>query len=167
MHPLDMNLTSTTPRQIVPRLEDSVFRLGAGHPACTPNSESSISRSEGYFQDYAALPYFPPNEDQPISLCLVRPWNLLDLHGLVFYFILIIFEALHFILFLSPPHPRRGYLCHHWQAFTVEILYSQSSHLNLVSSKIWSVNQNTLQATMLDTRSMGKHRGYAVVYYIH
>ena len=73
VHPLNMNLTSTTPRQIVPRLEDSVFRLGAAHPACTPNSESSISRSEGYFQDYAALPYFPPNEDQPISLCLVRP----------------------------------------------------------------------------------------------
>ena len=100
---LNMNLTSTTPRQIIPRLEDSVFRLGAAHPACTPNSESSISRSEGYFQDYAALPYFPPNEDQPISLCLFKPWNLLDLHGLVFYFILIIFEALHFILFLSPP----------------------------------------------------------------
>ena len=73
VHPLNMNLTSTTPRQIVPRLEDSVFRLGAAHQACTPNSESSISRSEGYFQDYAALPYFPPNEDQPISLCLVRP----------------------------------------------------------------------------------------------
>ena len=53
-----MNLTSTTPRQIIPRLEDSVFRLGAAHPACTPNSESSISRSEGYFQDYTALPYF-------------------------------------------------------------------------------------------------------------
>ena len=114
---LNMNLTSSTPRKIIPRLKDSVFRLGATHPACTPNSESSISRSKGYFQDYAALPYFPPNEDQPISLCLVRPWNLLDLHGLVFYFILIIFEALHFILFLSPPHPRRGDLCHHWQAF--------------------------------------------------
>ena len=55
---LNMNLTSTTPRQIIPRLEDSVFRLGAAHPACTPNSESSISRSEGYFQGYAALPYF-------------------------------------------------------------------------------------------------------------
>ena len=74
--------------------------------------------------------------------------------------------SFYFIPF-TPPHPRRGDLCHHWQAFTVEILYSQSSHLNLVSSKIWSVNQNTLQATMLDTRSIGKHRGYAVVYYIH
>merc|ERR1712082_528726 len=58
VHPLDMNLTSTTPRQIIPRLEDSVFRLGAAHQACTPNSESSILSSEGYFQDYAALPYF-------------------------------------------------------------------------------------------------------------
>ena len=33
MHPFDMNLTSTTPRQIIPRLEDSVFRLGVAHKA--------------------------------------------------------------------------------------------------------------------------------------
>ena len=33
MHPLDMNLTSTTPRQIIPRLEDSVSRLGVAHTA--------------------------------------------------------------------------------------------------------------------------------------
>ena len=33
MHPFDMNLTSTTPRQIIPRLEDSVSRLGVAHTA--------------------------------------------------------------------------------------------------------------------------------------
>ena len=43
--------------QIIPRPEDSVFRLGATQMACIPNSESSISMSEGYFHDYPALPY--------------------------------------------------------------------------------------------------------------
>merc|ERR1711867_368474 len=51
VHPVNMNLTSTTSWQIIPRPEDSVFRLGAMQMACIPNSESSISRSEGYFQN--------------------------------------------------------------------------------------------------------------------
>ncbi len=100
-----MNLTSTTSWQIIPRPEDSVFRLGAAHQACTPNSESSISRSEGYFHDYAALPYDHQMRINLFPFAFCKPQNLLDLHGPVFYFILIIFEALHYTIFLSPPPP--------------------------------------------------------------
>ena len=162
-----MNLTSTTSWQIIPRPEDSVFRLGAAQMACIPNSESSISRSKGYFQNMQlfhmttkrGLAYF-------IMPCQTLKPTWSSWASLLLHFNHIWGPSLYHIPF-TPPQPRRGDLCHYWQAFTVEIFYSQSSHLNLVSSKIWSVNQNTLQATMLDTRSMVNTEYWQGILYSH
>ena len=106
MHPFDMNLTSTTPRQIIPRLEDSVFRLGTAHPACSPNSESSISRSEGYFQGFAALPYFHQTRFNlfPFAFSNLRTY-LIFMGQSSTSFNHIWAPSLYFIPFTPPPPP--------------------------------------------------------------
>ena len=122
-------------RQIVSRLEDSVSRLGVARKASKTPILNTAFPERGLFPELCSTSIFPPNEVfLPFSFCHFQTseptwssWASPLLH-------LIIFEFLHCISFPSPPpHPRRGDLCHHWQAFALKILLLQSSHLNLAT----------------------------------
>ena len=131
-----MNLTSTMPRQIIPRLEDSVSRLGVARKASKTPILNTAFPERGSFPKLCSTSIFPTNEALTFFLLPfsnLRAYLISMGQSSTYLIILISFVILHS---LHPPHPRRGDLCHHWQAFTQRILYSQSSHLFLIDCQI-------------------------------
>merc|ERR1712089_85191 len=102
----------------------------------TPILSPAFQDSEDYFPELCSTSIFPKNEALTFFLLPfsnLRAYLISMGQSSTYLFILISFIILHS---LHPPHPRRGDLCHHWQAFTRLILYLQSSHLYLSDRQI-------------------------------
>ena len=162
-----MNLTSTTSWQIIPRPEDSVFRLGATQMACIPNSESSISRSEGYFQN---MQLFHMTTKRGLAFFLMPCQSLKPTWSswasLLLHFNHIWGPSLYHIPF-TPPTLGGGTYAIIGRRFTVEILYPQSSHLNLVSSKNLVREFEHASSYHVRHEVNGKHRVMQRIVYSH
>ena len=131
MHPFDTDLTSTILRPIDSRLRS--FFPQAGRGAITEDRPQilipALQGSEDYFPEICSSSILPTNEALTFFLLPfsnLRAYSISMGQSSTYLIMSISFVILHS---LHPPHPRRGDLCHHWQAFTQRILYPQSSHL--------------------------------------
>ena len=153
MHPFNMDLTSTILRSIISRHEDSVLRLGAAHKPVRPQFWVQHFQMRGLYSRECSSSIYPPNE--------ALTFFLLPLSYLRAYLIFMgqsstlfiqFWSSLYFIPF-TPPHPRRGDLCHHWQAFALKIFLLQSLHSNLVTRQNQVRFSEHAHATMLEERN--------------
>ena len=127
-------------RPIVSKLQEFCLQVGRGTKASKTPILNPAFLERGLFPELCSTSIFPTNEVSYLfPFAFFKPQSLLDLHGPVLYLIYSFLSS--FIVFhsLHPPHPRRGDLCHHWQAFALKILLLQSSHLNLArqNSGLW------------------------------